>query len=486
LRLGRNTIIAVTVAIISFLYGCAYAVFPLAGGDSIVFLVPALSFAQSGKLINALYYVGRLTDAGHTGLFNYYVPVFPMLVGWLARWSPTVVGCFMASATFGGISLGLLATHCTLEVGRSSNRRAIPLAIAVIVYSATYLLPIQGRPEILSGLWIALLYLAYQNRERFGRPFFEALLVTLLALELTTQITSSIFSFLLVVIDESTGFESVTTSIKKNAARLLAVLCLATVVLFVSPVGIQATLTGIALHLKIVLQRTDRSAFLYGYYWVLSPINFGFAVIVLAAGGIYLNKFSGRWATLERAKRVFVIFMFAALTFCIVKFVCYTAPTVYNATQFIIPLSAYLFTAIVRRQSPMAVRSTWPVAAVWAWGCVILARTCLLGLDYRADGRDYRHMAPKFDSVVAQYPGCYVTSGLWALSSNPSQLKIHHNDGLKAGDVIVVQNAYEWLKPTEMQHWRLLYDCRVPHSKMVLGMPYRHPQGYTFAVYEVR
>ncbi len=472
--------------LVALLFWFARIVFPLAGSDSVVFLVPALSYAQNGNLLNPLYYVGRLTGGSRTDLFNYYVPLFPMLTGMLGRFSPNVAGCFTVSAVFGALNISILTRQFSKSAVSSRSVKGFVFMCLAVTYAATYFFPTIGRPEILSAFWIACIYVVYQHRKSLQPIVFNLAISGLLALALATQITAFVFSFLILLLAELLEQADIGSVLARNLLRTGTAMLIALGILALSPVGILPTLKGVWLHTQLVFNRQDRSPFLYLYYWMLSSVNFGFIILVATTAAFFLQELWVQWPHFALVRRAAVIIVLLVILGCTLKLVCYTSPTVYNATQFIVPILAYLLRSLFACGSSLFRCFKWPVAAVWVWGVVILVRTVTLGIDYRADGRDFDTMAPKFDSVVKANPGCYVTSGLWSLSSQPFGLKIHHDDRLISGDVIVVQNAYEWIKPEVLQHWRLIYDCRVPRAKMWMGMPVRHPQGYTFAIYRVR
>jgi hypothetical protein len=76
--------------------------------------------------------------------------------------------------------------------------------------------------------------------------------------------------------------------------------------------------------------------------------------------------------------------------------------------------------------------------------------------------------------------------GLWSLCNEPEKIKIFYGYNCKKDDILIVQNAYNLLPNYIANGWEILYDCRVPTPKKIIGMPLRHPPGYTFVVYRVR
>ena len=85
-----------------------------------------------------------------------------------------------------------------------------------------------------------------------------------------------------------------------------------------------------------------------------------------------------------------------------------------------------------------------------------------------------------------QYRPNLVSAGLWSLCPEPEHIHILNKTNYRNGEVILWQPGSQEVSDSVVKKWEILYDTRIPQSHKVLGLPLRHPGGYTYTFYRVR
>ena len=168
----------------------------------------------------------------------------------------------------------------------------------------------------------------------------------------------------------------------------------------------------------------------------------------------------------------------------IVAFILYASPTVYNATQFILPLSVYLFLNIL--SLPKSFLKTLASAftiATYVAGSLVFLRVFILFIDYKNDRKDYaaaRHIINRF---VHNGKNVFVTVNLWPLVDDIKDIRFYDGVHIKKGDTLVLQQMYMPSADEILSKCTIIYDWRTEERRKFLGIPLTHtPQGYSFAV----
>lgn len=480
----KTTFIYALVAFVAVvLLFFAIVVFPLAGGDSIVFLTPALFYAKSGGFINPLYYVTKLTNDARVNLFNYYVPLFPWLLGFFSKIYPGIKTLFLWCATFGIASLCLYSRELKKKLSNNSVFFLI-IAYLSITYLAAYLIPTFGRPEILSSFIVTCLYLLYQRKSSLTPLVYDTVLTLCFALLLSTQILGFWFAYLIFLAEEFFSSQSTGKIILQNTLRLITILSIFILILSLSPAGLMPTLTGIQKHISLVLLRHEHSFYLYCYYWFLSFLNFGFIIIFLLSGWYYLKVNLVRLKILSKSRVIIIIVLYLVLIISLFKFVLYSAPTVYNVTQFIIPILLFLLQRLSSEKKIALCH--YITLVVFAYGSLIFLRMVVLSIDYSRDGRDFDQASVQLDQQISRFDSVKISPGLWSLCNDVKKIRPIYDFDFKPGEMVVVQNGDESERYLPLSRWEKIFDDRIPGGKIFLGLPVRHPQGYTFAIYRVK
>lgn len=473
---------AFIVSVILVLY--AINVFPIPGTDSIVFIPPALLYAKGFGLANPLYYVATFTDLTHTNRFNYYVPFYPFLLGVLSQVKPAIKTIFIFCSFFSVLNIFLYSSFLVAHMPKQVGGTLKAIILSSIIYVATYFLPTVGRPEVLAAMLVFLIYWLYQRRGSYRAIVYNSAICLLFALMLATQIICFYFCFLFFITYELANGNNLAKTIGANIARGIIILLVFCIVLSLTPNGLFNTINGIRLHISYVLGRSDRSLSLFVYYWLLAPLNFGFLVIFLIAALFYVKQLAVKVRQASSVQRLLIIAVQALIAFGIGKFILYASPTVYNATQFILPVSAYIVLNLAgMAKSPQRSVLNSLALATYVSGVIIFVRGLVLFIDYMNDGKTYDNAKTIVSQVARQYPGIYVTKGLWPLLDNPNDVKIYDKDEFKKGNIVIVQQAYHSFPGELAGKCTILLDWSTAEKRKLFGISITNrPQGYSFVV----
>lgn len=479
----KRGLFLLAVAIIFILALYAAYVYPIPGTDSIVYIPTALLYAKGEGLINPLYYVSELTDPTGGHRYNYYVPLQSMLLGALSRIKPDVRTIFMWCWAINAGAMLLYVSRVSKWVQNAKPGVRVAAYLSLI-YVAMYLLPTAGRPECLTIPLIMLLYLLYHKRQNVSPMTYSIGIAVLGGLMLCTQILSCFFAFLFLVTYELLETKNVWRTIGVNFLRFVGILVVCGGAMALSPNGLVNTIEGITTHALYAMGRVDRSLPLFVYYWVLSPINFAFAVLFGIGAFYHIRTLIVRLRTAAPIPKAFVVLTQVIIVGGIVKYIFYASPTVYNATQFILPLSAYVIYNLASGQGgKIAVAS---MLATYAAGGLMFMRSLALFVDYVQDGKTFNNARKEVNNILQQYPGAYISQGIWGLIEDPHQTKIYVPGAAKSGDVVIVQQAYHPFRPELEGKVTILMDWRTTDQRRVLGIPLtKRPQGYSFVVCKV-
>ncbi len=465
----------------------ALNVFPIPGTDSVVFIPAALLLSKGLGLANPLYYVTQVTDLTHTNRFNYYVPFYPYLLGLLSKVNPGIKTIFFICSLIGSTGLFLYTKTLTALLPQKLSNLAKAVALFSIPYTATYLLPTIGRPEGLTILLVFLVYLLYRNRKGVNQLVYNFLLCLLFSFILASQLICFYFCFLVFVTYELLNTESVVKVIRDNVLRVIVTIGLFCLVVSLSPNGLMPTIIGIKTHAALVLTRHDRSIPLFIHYWFLSQVNFGFLVLFLLVSGFYLYELNGKVKNIDAIRRWLVILIQLFIAYGIGKFILYASPTVYNATQYILPLSLYLVISIsMLEKNSFQLPLKGLALLTYIAGTVFFMRDILLFIDYQKDGKTYDAAKAIVTPLMKSGKNVYITQSLWSLNENLDEVKIFDGIHFKKDDTIIVQQAYHPFPPALVGKCTIIYDWSTAEHRKFLGKSLSNrPQGYSFVICKI-
>lgn len=470
------------ICFILIIYGLD--VFPMPGTDSIVFITPAILYAKGAGLANPLYYVTQLTDPTHTGRFNYYVPLYSWLLGMLSKIKPGVKTIFIWCSLFSVAGILLYARTIASYLPEKTSAALKAIILLSLAYVATYLLPTVGRPETITTLLSLLIYVIYNNRKNYNAAVYNAAVCVLFALVLSAQILCFYFGFLFLLTYELLNSTDVFKTIWINAARLAAIIVLFCLVLALSPNGLINTLIGISRHIALVLDRGSGGIELYIYFWLLAPLNFGFAFVFLLCSVYYIKELNTRLRNLKSVQVILVVILQLFILLGLVKYVLYAAPTIYNATQFILPMSAFL---VLQIRNNFKKSFSALTLITFAAGTIVFIRGFILFVDNKMEGKDFDSAKAIVDKLYKDYHNISITNSLWVLPENPYDVKLFNRENLKKDNIFIVQQANYDLKIFRNYDHTVIYNWRTTKKeKKFLGIPISvRPHGYSFVVYKI-
>jgi hypothetical protein len=476
-----------SIIICAILIVYALNVFPVPGTDSIVFIPPALLFSKGYGLANPLYYITQFTDPTHTNRFNYYVPFYSLLLGILSKIKPGVKTIFLFCSFFSIANLLLYARVITSLLSEKINIGLQILILLSVTYVAIYLLPTVGRPENLTALLVFLVYILYHKRENYSQIVYNLFLCVLFSLILATQLTCFYFCFLFFLTYELFNTKNIYRTIAVNGIRFISALTGFCFILALSPNGLVNTITGITAHISYVFTRSDRSIPLFIHYWFIAPLNFGFVFVFVLACICYVKELFGRLRNIPVIKIIVLIIVQLFILAGFIQFILYAAPAVYNATGFIVPLSAYLVSKMLATaKMKMSVYFTSIAFLTYLAGSLVFIRGVILFIQYKNDGKDYDRARPLVNNIAKIYPGLYTTNSLWPLFDSLDNVKIYTGHNVKKGDVIIVQQVNHPFPPELAGKCTIIYDWNTSDENKFLGIKLaEHPQGFGFVVCKV-
>lgn len=466
----------------------AVNVFPIAGTDSMVFIPPALLYAKGQGLANPLYYVTQFTDPTHTNRFNYYVPFYSWFLGMLSKVRPSIPTVFTVASLFSVANILLYAGAVSSWLNERLSVGVKALVLLSVTYVATYLFPTVGRPEGITTLLVFGIYLLYRHRARINPMAYNMAICVLFGLMLLSQLICFYFCFLFFVTYELFYTTNIIKTIWVNTLRFAAILGLFCLLLAVSPNGLANTITGIKLHVSFVFERNSGGLPLYLLFWVWAPLNFGFILVFLLAAAFYIRDITTRFRQIPLAQAVLLAGVQLFIVYGFVKFVLYAAPTIYNATTFIMPLTAYLIYNIIHL-SPARARNgaTAMLMAAYVGGSLLFLRSFALFIDYKQDGKDYAAARAIANNIANNNTHVYTTLSLWPLFDNLDSVHFFNENIMHKDDIIIVQQAYHAMPEVMKGKYTVMYDFTTAEKRKFLGITLTNrPQGYSFLVCKIK
>jgi hypothetical protein len=447
-------------------------------------------YAHGLGLNNPLYdvsVVGVATDVSNAIKFNYYVPFFPMLLGILSKVHPGIKTIFFICSLF---SIAGLFLYCRTMISVLPDRLGaglMALVLCSIVYVATYVIPTVGRPETITVLLVFMVFLLYNKRGGLNTILYNLLTCIIFSVMFATQLICFYFCFLFFVTFELLNTGNVFKTILVNTSRFALIGLLFFLILSASPHGFTNTVNTIREHASSAMGRSDRSIALFFHYWLLSPLNFGFLVLFILCTIFYLKTLLSRLKSSGLLVILFVSALQLMIVYGIARFILYASPTVYNATQFILPLSVFLFLNILSLPKGLPKASATAVTlAIYIVGAIVFLRVFILFIDYKADRKDYAAARPIINSFVRNSKNVYITVNLWPCVDDPNDVKFFDGVHFKKDDTLIIQQMYLPFANEFLSKCTIIYDWRTEEKRKFLGIPLTNtPQGYSFTVCRV-
>lgn len=472
-------------AVISSLLLIAFAlfVFPIPGTDSLVFLPPALAYAQGHGFTNPLYYVDKFTDPTHTHRFNYYVPFFPWLMGMVGRIFADVRTIFLFCAALGASGLVLYARQ-GIKALPGSDRYLTWGFVLSFFYLPIFFLPTVSRPENLTVFIAFVVYLIYREKENVNPIVYMLVLSALFAFLLASQILSFFFCFVFYALCDVLDTDSPVSSALRSLGIFSLSIGAACLLIAAGPIGFSETVNAVWWHVSAVVKRTDNSVAMLLYYWALAPLSFGFLGVFLLAAGLFLRHLFTRLKGTKPLTAAFAVFLLLVLAWGLVKFVLYGAPTVYNVTQFVLPFMAYIVVALAKKR----VRSlSLTFCVLCAIGSLAMCRHLVMFGNVLASGKTFGAARALVMEKTGKNKFVTVSNGLWTLFPDINAPVARITDQYKPGDTVIMQQAYMEVPGDLKQRSDLIFEWRAPTPVTLFGVKIAsRPQGYGFSIFRVK
>ncbi|MEK7169288.1 MAG: hypothetical protein AAB377_00975 [Patescibacteria group bacterium] len=294
----KAALVLVCLAIAALFLVFAKNAYPVPGGDSEFFLVPALQFSNEGILTNPLFSDEQSIDSiDPSGMkrFLIYPPLFPLILNH-GMTGAAPLDIFLTIAILNILVIWLSAWiffRATKKDGELGWSKVFAVILGLLAL-ASGLVGGSGRPEILGSLWAVLGILAYFYA---GKKYDWSLYGILLGLMLATHLVGGIIALLVL----GTVFAA-RHKPKEFFGRIFGALILGILTLFLTiklgPFGIWETLSGtvknaLAVSAGYTAQLSEwftLSKFIQ--YYFLSPVTpfYAFVVILLLVSGWFFYK----------------------------------------------------------------------------------------------------------------------------------------------------------------------------------------------------
>ncbi len=453
------------------------AMYPVPGGDAVVFMPAAINLKAGHGLSNYLW-TERYRFVEHP-------PVFQMVVS-ACMWKSDTRTAFIVLALFNALTLTLYAallgtakfTRQLIDSGAGFIVSVFSLlAIAFLIFTAS------GRPETLSTLLLTLAIAAATWLPQKCWPVFLGIAIGVAA---AIHPTHGIFIACLVVITFLFTAPAAQAIRKLMLAAAIA-LPLFWILLSLGPYPVAEVLRTLSWHAAIAAGPDYRLSTLIVYYLKLAPWSgvylVGLSSILVWCG---IRVWRGSDDRMTRWPRLAALFL-AAFVFW---FFSIRRP---NASYYLMMLApalalGALYLCQVRNATGgrrSAALPLWILAAFFGIFSLCLARDTALFIDYRTGGVSFADARKDFHGLLRSTDQkISVSESLWVLTDEFERISVVER-GTASGDLMVLQQTQRGsLTPPVIPGYRLLSQNFVSHPPKWFGLPIaRTTPGYSFAVF---
>jgi len=453
------------------------AMYPVPGGDAVVFMPPAINL-KAGRGLSNYIWTGRQRFVEHP-------PVFQMVVS-ACMWKSDTRTAFIVLAAFNALTLMLYAAILSAaefaqKLIASAAGFAVLLssllALAFLVFTAS------GRPETLSAL---ILTLAIAAITWFPQKYWLVCFGIAIGVAAAIHPTHGIFFACLVVI--TFLFTSpVPQAIRKMMGAAAIALPLFWILLSLGPYPVEEVLRTLSWHAALAAGPDYRVSTLVLYYLKLAPWSgvylLGLSLVFVSFGILFWRGPEDRitrWGRLAGLLLTAFVFWFFSIR----------RP---NASYYLIMLAPALAASALYlcgvRDGTSDRRLTGApllmLAAFFGIFSLCLARDIALFVDYRTDGVSFAEARRDFDRLVRSTDQIVsVSESLWVLADQFDRLSIVER-GTTSGDLMILQQTQRGsLSPPVIPGYRLVSQRFISHPPKWFGLPIaRTTPGYSFAVF---
>jgi hypothetical protein len=480
----RLILLSCAIALGAYHILASAVMYPVPGGDSAVFMPPAINLKAGRGLTNSLWEVhpdpsGKRPYLGHT-------PLFPMVVSACMRKAETR-NAFVVLAIFNALSLTLYAgILCTAQF---AGKLITSVAGFVVLLSSLFALAFLiftdsgGRPEALSTLTLSL---AIVTISWLPQKCWSVCLGIAIGVAAATHPTHGIFIACLVTL----AF-LLTAPLPRAIGRMMlaaaVALSLFWMLLRLSPYPVGETLHAVSEHATLANGPDYWFSELLTYYLNLAPWSGVYLLglcLVFVWWVVDFWRSAGDWAM--RSARLVALL----LTAFVFYFFSIRRP---NASYYLLMLAPalaagalYLFDVDGRGHGRrLAALPLWILAAFFSLFSLFLARDIALFLDYESEGVSFAVAQREFGELLrSTSQEISVSESLWVLADEFERIRFL-DYGTVSGDLMVLQQTRRGsLSPPVIPGYRLLSQHFISHPPKWFGLPIaRTIPGYSFAVF---
>lgn len=474
--------------VVFFIFSASHS-YPVPGGDSGFFLVPALQFANRGVLTNPLFIdkqaIATLDPSGEER-FIFYPPLFPLVLS-RGMHGATPADIFMSIAILNSLTI-FITTLMWCKIAMKRWRNTI-LAIVGLLALASGLVGDSGRPEILGSFIVALGgVVALYATEKYKPILYGVLLGLLFA----THFIGGAIGLLVVG-----TFYAAQYDIRNFMRRYCVVFGVAVItfcfIIAIGPFGIIETASGTVRNaLMVGAGHTAQLSSVFTLetflqYYVLSPTTpfYIFVLILLCSASIFFYKKNINRIVL---KRIFIL--------CVGGIAIAVAGMLYSIGHifYLIIFTPILFLAFIQYAiNSQNLLSTFFVASVFVLVATGIVRTGLLLPAFLNEGKTFANVRESFRVIAKTHPESdlkiAVTGSFWALSEKYKNMYVYNTwpekvmDG--TGFVFFQQRYSGMLVPPAITGCSLILDEFSSSSPTLFGIKLGNSaSGYGYAVYD--
>jgi hypothetical protein len=465
--------------------------YPVPGGDSEFFLVPALELSNRGVLSNPLFVDEReakLIDPTGAKRFLFYPPLFPLLLS-RGMTGATPIDIFITIALLNILTVSLCAwVFYRVIAGRGSpSWLRVFAAVLGLLALASGLVGGSGRPEVLGSLWTALGLLVYLYA---GRKYDWAVYGVLLGLMFSTHLAGGVIALLVLGVVFASRF-----GLRGFFGRVLGASVIAFFTLFVSiglgPFGFWETISGtvrnaMAVSSGYAAQFSEwftLSKFVQ--YYFLSPVTpfYAFVVVLLLVSGWFFYR---KYRQQVASPVLFVL--------CVIGLLLSLASMIYSVGHifYLLIFAPVIFLGFIVFMEEGGSVSKLAVLATFILVSASFLRTALLFPPFLKEGPDFSRVRKVFAETTRDYVNgdakFAVTGSFWSLSEDYDKMYVYNSWPEKPKEntaLVFFQQKYSGLLvPPEVPGCGVLEDEFSSEAPEFLGVKLGNTApGYGYAVY---
>ncbi len=472
LFVNKNLSLIISVIIFLTIFQILFAVYryPLFASDGIAFLPAAINYGNQNGLINEVYTITRLLNGNNNpALYINYPPIFPLLFGFLYRFTVNLHLNF-AFVHIISIIIFVFISHQLFNV-LSSTRKVLVLILFIIAWN-TQLSPGTARPESLGQLFFLLLVICSVLYKYKLTYILSGLFIVFIGFTHPVLGVYSCFMLLIYYVYVTVNFKSLFLVIGGFIFGLYLVIS-------VYPYKFELLIDGILRHGEIVTGRSEFSIMKFFYYHLTNPdITFYFLVCISALCCYY---FVFKSSVISQSNKILLFFLHVVLISTILYFTFQTIEASYNL-YVLFPLFGFLILSNSRfLRSNLKFYSILFFLFLSSFGFV---RRIVLFPIHLTQGHSFKMAKSELSFLEKSNEKIFIPTSFYILFENMQNLTDDINDPLLSY-VIQQQNFSSVNQPARIAGFDLVHSTFCDSSVKILGLKLASsPPGYQYALYK--